>query len=261
MKEFRSMKPKQTLSFFLVVLPSIIFLQGCLKHDPGTGLPAISISNDQGVGSSGRDLLSSKNFTTLNIEIQYMTGFAPDASSLNNLSSFLNSLINKPGGIKISQKEIPADNRSSYTLNDIAAIEQKDRTAYNSGDQLAVYVLIIDGAYAQPTIAGVAYRNTSICLFGKTIFANSGDIGQPSRTKLESTVSEHEFGHLLGLVDVGTPMVTNHKDTSHGNHCNVTSCLMYYAVETSGVFGTLVTDDIPTLDSQCLADLQANGGK
>ena len=36
---------------------------------------------------------------------------------------------------------------------------------------------------------------------------------------------------------------------------------MYYATETSDIFGTLVTDDIPQLDAQCLMDLRANGGK
>ena len=133
------MKPKQTHFLLIITLPAIFFLQGCLKKDPGTGLPAINTTNDKAVGSSGRDLLSSKNFTTLNIEVQYMTGFDPDAASLNNLSSFLDSLINKPGGIMISQKEIPADEHSLYTINDIASIEQKDRTAYNSGNQLAVY--------------------------------------------------------------------------------------------------------------------------
>ena len=39
------------------------------------------------------------------------------------------------------------------------------------------------------------------------------------------------------------------------------TCLMYYATETSDIFGLLVTGNIPTLDAQCLADLHANGGK
>ena len=237
------------------------FFSGCSKTDYSTGLAPINAANDKITGSSGRDLLTSANFNQLNIEMQYMTGFAPDAASLNNLTSFLNSLLNKPGGISIFQKEIPAGNKASYTINDIAGIEQKNRTSFNSGNQLSVYVLITDGAYSDPSALGVAYRNTSLCLFGKTIFDNSSSIGQLSRTRLESTVAEHEFGHLLGLVDLGNPMVTNHKDDAHGKHCNVKNCLMYYAAETSDIFGLLVTGNIPTLDAQCLADLHANGGK
>jgi hypothetical protein len=120
-----------------------------------------------------------------------MAGFEPDGIAMYNLTSFLNSLINKPGGIAISQKQIPADNKPFYTLNDIATIEQMNRTGFNSGRQLTVYVLITDGTYSDSTVFGVAYRNTSLCLFGKTIFDNSSTFGQPSRTRLESTVSEH----------------------------------------------------------------------
>ena len=252
------------LKFVLALVTCLLmsfFFSGCSKTDYRTGLAAISVANDKITGSSGRDLLTSASFSQLNIEIQYMTGFAPDAASLNNLTSFLNSLINKPGGIVISQKEIPAGNKVSYTIDDIARIEQKNRTVFNSGNQLGVYVLITDGAYSDPSALGVAYRNTSLCLFGKTIFDNSSSIGQLSRTQLESAVAEHEFGHLLGLVDLGTPMLTNHKDDAHGRHCNVKNCLMYYATETSDIFGMLFTGNVPTLDSQCLADLHANGGK
>lgn len=255
------MKFKQPFSFLIILLPLVLFFSACSKNNPGTGLPSINAANDKSTGSSAKDLLSSNSFSKLNIEIQYMTGFAPDAATLNNLVSFLNSLINKPGGITITQTEIPAANKPSYTINDIASIEQKNRVAFNSGNQIAIYVLITDGMYSNPSVLGVSYRNTSLCLLGKTIFDNSGSIGQTTRTKLESTVVEHEFGHLLGLVDLGTPMVTDHKDAAHGNHCNVQNCLMFYTTETSDVFGFLMTENIPTLDKQCMADLHANGGK
>ena len=78
-----------------------------------------------------------------------------------------------------------------------------------------------------------------MCLFGKTINDNSGSIGQTSRTKLQTTVFEHELGHLLGLVDLGSPMQTNHKDAANGNHCNNTNCLMYYKSETTDILGFL----------------------
>ena len=98
-------------------------------------------------------------------------------------------------------------------------------------------------------------------ILGKTIHDNSGGIGQASRTKLETTVLEHEFAHILGLVDSGSTMQTNHKDAAHGNHCNNTNCLMYYASETTDILGVLLTGSIPVLDANCKADLTANGGK
>ncbi len=239
---------------------AIIFISGCSKKD-ATTLPPINGANNKVTGYSGKDFLKVTNFNSLKIEIQYMPGFAPDVSSVDNIKSFLSSLINKPGGITVTQKQITAGGKVAYSINDVAIIEQNNRSYFNSGNQLSVYVLITDGDYSDPNVLGVAYRNTSLCLFGKKIFDNSGGVGQASRTKLLSTVAEHEFGHLLGLVDLGTTMQTDHKDVPHGNHCNVQNCLMYYASETTDLFGFLITGNIPALDSQCKNDLQANGGK
>ena len=255
------MNYKNLQKFFILFFTTFLFFTGCSKKDSVTGLPAINADNNKTVGASARDLLTSNNFSTVKIEIQYMPGFQPDANSINNLTTFLNSLINKPGAITITQQQIAAGGKTSYSINDIATVEQKNRGTFNSGNQLSIYILITDGGYTDPAVLGVAYRNTSICLFGKTIFDNSGNVGQVNRAKLETTVTEHELGHLLGLVDLGTPMQTNHKDATHGNHCDVQSCLMYYASETTDLLGFLITGNIPTLDTQCQADLHANGGK
>jgi predicted Zn-dependent protease len=132
---------------------------------------------------------------------------------------------------------------------------------FTTGDEIGVYFLYTNGNFTENNVLGAAYRNTSMVLFGKKIHDNSGSLGQASRTKLEATVLEHEFGHILGLVDIGSPMQTNHKDAAHGNHCSNTNCLMYYASETTDILGFLVTGNIPAFDANCAADLHANGGK
>ncbi|NNC69731.1 MAG: membrane metalloprotease, partial [Flavobacteriaceae bacterium] len=66
----------------------------------------------------------------------------------------------------------------------------------------------------------------------------------------------------LGLVNVGSPMQTHHQDTAHGKHCIEEECLMYYTAETGeGLVNMLSGGSVPSLDTQCKADLQANGGK
>jgi hypothetical protein len=51
-----------------------------------------------------------------------------------------------------------------------------------------------------------------------------------------------------------------HQDTANGNHCNNPKCLLYWSIEThKGYFS--VSNAIPVLDSNCLHDLRANGGK
>jgi hypothetical protein len=190
-----------------------------------------------------------------------MTGFAPDAAALNHAQAMLAGLINKPGGITIVTKEIPASSDLTLSANDALDIERKNRTVFTTGNQLGLYVLYTNGDGTDASVLGVAYRNTSVALMGKKIHDNSGSLGQASRTKLEATVLEHELGHLLGLVNLGTAMQTNHQDTGHGNHCNNSNCLMYYASETSDILGFLITGSIPSLDANCKADLTANGGQ
>jgi len=217
--------------------------------------------HNRSVGASANELLSATKYTSLKIEIQYMPGYAPDAGAVNHLQTTLNNLLNKPGGITIATTQIAATSNLTLSADDAWQIEKNNRTAFTTNDQIAIYVLYTNGNYTENNVLGVAYKNTSVALFGKKIHDNSGGIGQANRTKLEATVLEHELGHLLGLVDLGSNMITAHKDAAHGNHCNNNNCLMYYASETSDILGFLITGNIPVLDANCRADLTANGGK
>ena len=245
---------------FLIVL---IVVLGCSKssitytNDPN----APEYLHTRPVGASANELLSSTKYNSIKIEVQYMTGFAPDASALNHLQSVLSSVLNKPSGISITTHEVTASTNTTFSINDASQFEQKNRTAFTTGDQIAVYILYTNGDYTDNKVLGAAYWNTSIVMFGKNIHDNSGGINQVSRYKLEATILEHEFGHLLGLVDLGSPMQTNHKDAANGNHCNNSNCLMYYATDTHGMLGFLIAGNIPSFDANCIADLRANGGK
>ncbi len=239
----------------IVLALGVIFLPFCNRNS------STSYSNNKGVGGSANDLLSNTKYTSVKIEIQYMTGFAPDAGAVNLLKDFLSARLNKSGGITIVQKEIPASTNAALSVQQVADLEKNNRTVFTSGKELGVYFLFTNGEYTDGKVLGVAYNNTSMCLFGKTINDNSGNVGQTSRTKLTATVLEHEFGHIMGLVDVGTAMQTNHKDSPNGAHCNNKNCLMYFSVETTDVLGFLLTGNIPTLDANCLSDLKSNGGK
>jgi len=244
------------LSLFLI----LIFLAACDKVEYVNNPGGAEQLHNKPVGTSANDLLASSKYSSLIVEVQYMPGFEPDASALGHLQSFLSGVLNKPSGISITSTQIPAASNTSLNISQVFDIEKNNRRVFTSGSQIAVYVLYTNGNYADPNVLGAAYKNTSIVLFGKTIRDNSGSIGQVSRFKLEATVLEHEIGHLLGLVDLGSPMQTNHKDGAHGNHCNNSNCLMYYTSDTRDILGILLTGNIPSLDANCRADLQANGG-
>ena len=246
---------------FLIV--TAIFIAACSKSNTSyvNNPNAPDYLHNRSVGASANELLASTTYKSVKIEIQYMTGYTPDAAAINNLQAMLGNLLNKPSGISVVTKELTPSSNTVLTINQVSDIEKNNRTIFTSGDQIALYVLYTNGNYTDANVLGAAYKNTLVVIFGKNIHDNSGGIGQASRTKLESTVIEHEMGHLLGLVDLGSTMQTNHKDAANGNHCNNSNCLMYYASETKDILGFLITGSIPSFDANCLADLHANGGK
>lgn len=248
-------------TFTAVIIVSLII--SCSKSSTSfvNNPDAPDYLHNRSVGASANELLSASKYTSLKIEVQYMTGYAPDAAALDHMKNVLAGIINKPSGITIITKEIPAAASLTLSAGDIFNIEKSNRTAFTTANELAVYCLYTNGNYTNNNTLGIAYKNTSFALFGKKIQDNSGGIGQPSRTKLVATVAEHEMGHLLGLVDLGSSMQTPHKDAANGSHCNNNNCIMYYASETSDILGFLITGNIPPFDANCRADMTANGGQ
>lgn len=249
------------IGYFLLFIFFIAVQNSCSKKDAVSGLTVGNTENTKAVGASSKDLLAATNYTSILIEIQYMPGFQPDAAAVNNLVNFINVLAYKPAGINVIQSQVTSGNKTVYSLDDVAAIEKANRTKYTSGSQIAINFLYVDGTYTENNVLGFAYRNTSMCIFAKKVADNSGGVGQVSRTKLESTILQHEMGHILGLVNLGAGLQTPHEDAAHEKHCNNTSCLMYYQTQTTGIMGTLMNGAIPVLDASCRADLTANGGK
>ena len=104
-----------------------------------------------------------------------------------------------------------------------------------------------------------------------------------STADVESATLNHEFGHLFGLVNIGSPAVNDHEDIQldengdpvldgggnpvGNNHCDVDGCLMraelQFGVGIMGMLESMAAKGlaIPTLDPECILDLQANGGR
>jgi hypothetical protein len=248
---------------FISFLFLIFFIFSCQKETTGTFKNNNSTYRfDLHPGASARDLLSDSLYTSLTVQIQYIDSAAPDKTTVNNLKMMLVKYLNKPGGIYILSRQIKPSS-TLFTVDGIKGIEEKNRTVFTNGRNLGVYVLFVNGYYAADSLVlGVTYRNTSMVIFANSIndISKSDSI---STSILTSTVLEHEFGHLMGLVDEGTPMIVNHRDPDHGNHCINPLCLMYYAGTDASYnlgqngWGTAV----PELDSNCVADLRAISGK
>ncbi|TXC82154.1 zinc metalloprotease [Luteibaculum oceani] len=251
---------KKLSLYSLIALITIIV--SCDKTNLGPS------STNQSAGKFANEILSDSKYKKLVLEVLYPEGFSPNQQSLNNLTDFINQFANKPDGITVKERVIPAFSKSELTVTDIKNFEDKQRGEYPSGDKLSIFVLFTNTGYSEDTenakVLGIAYRSTSICLFQKTIQDNSSSSvldQKPSKTTLETTVLNHELGHLFGLVNNGTDMVDDHQDREHGAHCTTEDCLMFFQAETSANLGNLMGGNIPQLDAFCRNDISANGGK
>lgn len=242
----------------------------CSKEDAATGDVSVDgylISNNKkGTGSSSNDLLSNDTFKSMVIEVVYVQGYEPTTAAINNFVAFLNERVNKSQGITVVKRAIASPGKATFTNQEIAAIEDANRIKYNTSNQIAVWALFVDGKSADDSSTGVvlgtAYRNTSFVIYEKTVQGLSDSPFEPSRSLLETTIITHEFGHILGLTNLGAKLQSNHEDAEHPKHCNVETCLMYWEAEAgSGIGNMFKNGTAPKLDAQCLADLKANGGK
>ena len=249
----------------ILALLYIITLFVACSNDSGSDeiQPVNKAINRQTIGSSANDLLSDDKFTSLIIELVYVEGFKPTQETIDNFVTFISNRTFKPDGITIETRAIPSPGKDTYTIEEIADIEREQREQYNALDQIAVWILFIDGKSEKDTdnqvVLGTAYWNTSFVIYQETVQNSSNSPFEPSRSIVESTVINHEFGHILGLTNLGSPMQTEHEDTENPKHCDEEDCLMYWQSEIS--VGRFNMNTVPQLDSQCLADLKANGGK
>lgn len=246
----------------VLLIISLIFLH-CKKDTGSNGEYADHniYSHNLLPGSSAGEFLSRTNFKSLKIEIHYMPGLKPDQLAVDMFMDMLRERLDKPLGIFVDLKEIDPTLKTIFTIEDISNIESQNRTCFSNGNQLAAYILIISGAYYKGDILGLAYKNTSICLFDEPLKYYSIEITDDTRAKIIAMLLEHEFGHLFGLVDMGTPMLIDHLDAKNESHCNNSSCLMHHTFEMNTRELIRRFAEIPSFDVNCLADMHANGGK
>jgi len=247
----------------LVFTLSILFFS-CKSDDSGEAINDPHAENLKVLGASAEDILSDDIYKSMTVEFAFTGDFKPKEETLNLFRALLSNRLNKPGGINFIQTEISTPLDSSLTLDEIRNLESTHRTAYTTGDNIAVYIYFANGNSNNDTSTsvtlGTAYRNTSIVVFEKTLTELEANQGSDLLV-LEATTTQHEFGHILGLVNLSNDDIhpTGHEDTAHSNHCVVENCLMYF--ESTNFRSLRNKTTVPEFDALCIADLQAKGGK
>lgn len=251
----------------------VLIIQGCATDALNNDEQLDRSGNLLRAGESAEDLLTNTNFDAIVIQIAYVSGFAPSELALSDLQEFLLNRTYK-NSIRFEYLPLPATGKDQITLQQIADMEKENRTLYNDGKTLAVYMFFSDAPsdtdepQNNTYTLGAVYRNTSMVLYASTIRFLASKVSGITTADAEAATLTHEFGHLLGLVNMGVSPVNNHEDPDAKNHCAEDKCLMRASLEfTTGLAKTMLDrkaknlSAVPDLGPECLNDLKAAGGR
>jgi hypothetical protein len=187
--------------------------------------------------------------------------------------------VGKPGAIQFSGGSdiVPSvGTTGTWSRQDLLDVEASHRQTESDEEATSLYVLFVDGHYELDTEINqrlaAAYSATSIVIYSDTLASvceaamvteSDEQVKNALCTAMEVAALLHEFGHLLGLVNVGTEMAEDHQDPESVGHCDNARCIMHWSNNTASV-KDLVRDylenglgDLPIFDDGCLADLSA----
>jgi hypothetical protein len=244
---------------------------GSPAGDPDGGFPG----PPDGAGGApwSEDYVRSDHYRRLVLEIDSVPGFEPRAQVETDLVAGLEPLLDKPDGIATVRDGVLTSRGTdhAWTFGELDTLARQTFTLAVPAGTVKMHVLFVDGHWAEDSassrVLGIAWGGSHLVMFKQTIEDVCAGapllIRERVCTLAELGIWTHETGHLLGLVDNGLPMVTPHKDATHGAHDVSDQCIMYWAYQGQDMI-TLISDRILAgndeglgFDAACLADLAA----
>ncbi len=223
-------------------------LSGCFGDDTIFG-------EERGIpGGLTLACLRSGGFSELNLHVLYEDGYEPVGMDL--LKDRVNEVCDKPDGINIILEKVDFKHGNTWDANDV-----RDKRWYHGGDAMSSntltwYLLFPSGKYSDDSVLGVAVDASTVALFKDSIDEAEGFASRPSAEDIETSVTIHEIGHLLGLVNSVYTSDIDHEDPEHPHHSSNEDSVMYWAIE-SNTISSFIWSSIPDeFDSADKSDLE-----
>jgi len=227
-------------SLFLVLILFSSSLSGCFSKEE-------VLPEKHGIpGGLVLACLNSSKFTEIVIEVDYEQDQKPRPETLELLVDRINSVCEKQS---VSYELFLTDfkHEGVWTNEEIRLLgrETRESNAMND-DQLRFHFMFPSGKHANENVLGVTVDASTVMIFVDNIKESENIIQRPSWENIEASVSVHELGHLLGLVNLVYESNIDHEDSEHAGHSSNDESVMYWAIESSDisniVWGTLPND-------------------
>lgn len=216
--------------------------------------------------------LRAEPYARLVLEIDVVGGMEPYPTTTAGIVPVLHELVDKPGGIEVEMDDalIPVGSDHAWTADERVALGDRRFDLDVPADTIAIHVMFVDGRASEDddqrgVTFGHAWGNRHVMIYKERIAAGCeaglvGELAQVLCERTEQLLLQHELGHVLGLVDFGLPMQTDHRDPDHGPHDIDPACLMYWRYDGLDLV-TAVLDEVVgggppvALDRACLHDI------
>ncbi len=218
---------------------------------------------------SPKDFVQSKEYRRWVIEVDAQSGAEPSDELLAFLKGRLAANVAKPDGIVFERGAgVPGSGRS-WTTSAITDAAESTKDRDTSGSTVTLHLLFLRGGTSDDSgssrVLGVTIGWDLIAIFPDNIASacEASLLGLGCNTDpITRATTLHEFGHAIGLVNRGTPMVHPHEATTCNGqkdsaHSSNQQSVMYCAVETNQVAILFGNEPPQDFDADDKADLKA----
>ncbi|CAA9230128.1 MAG: hypothetical protein AVDCRST_MAG76-1194 [uncultured Acidimicrobiales bacterium] len=204
-------------------------------------------------GAAAGIILQPSPARSLVVEVLEQPGAAANRPALDRVMADLRRYSGKP----VSEVHTPLPGGSpsrSWTEPELEALADRSARVGRGPDRFVLRMVFVRGQNARSgSILAVTFRGDTFAAFPDRY----GSAGQ----QVITTVTVHEVGHLLGLVDLylDRGRADTRNDPARGGHSSNPGSVMYYAVDPS-LLGSLfggASDRFDARDEQDLAAIRA----